>query len=67
MHKTLEAKKEKPGNVVKSDDEWRKTLTPEEYRVTRQHGTERAFSHPYSQEKSKGMYRCVLWCSPVQL
>ena len=54
MRKTLEAEMEKPGNVVKSDEEWRKTLTPEEYRVTRQHGTERAFSHPYSKEKSEG-------------
>jgi peptide-methionine (R)-S-oxide reductase len=59
MRKTLEAEMENTGNVVKSDDEWRKKLTPEEYRVTRQHATERAFSHPYSQEKSEGMYRCV--------
>lgn len=64
MRKTLEAEMEKPGNVVKSDEEWRKTLTPEEYRVTRQHGTERAFSHPYSKEKSEGMYRCVCCGTP---
>src|SRR5262245_54380092 len=56
---------EKSGTVVKSDDEWRKTLTPEEYRVTRQHGTERAFSHPYSQEKSAGTYRCVCCGAPL--
>jgi peptide-methionine (R)-S-oxide reductase len=65
MRKTLEAETEKSGNVVKSDDEWRKTLTPEEYRVTRQHGTEPAFSHPYSQEKSEGMYRCVCCGAPL--
>ena len=59
MRKTVEAEMEKSGNVVKSEEEWRKALTPEEYRVTRQHGTERAFSHPYYQEKSEGMYRCV--------
>ena len=64
MRKALEAEMEKSGNAVKSDDEWRKTLTPEEYRVTRQHGTERAFSHPYSQEKSEGMYRCVCCGAP---
>ena len=46
MRKTLEAEMEKSGNDVKSDEEWRKTLTPEEFRVTREHGTERAFSHP---------------------
>src|SRR5215510_3195555 len=62
MRKTL---MEKSGTVVKSDDEWRKTLTPEEYRVTRQHGTERAFSHPYSQEKSAGTYRCVCCGAPL--
>ena len=61
---SLEAMK-KSGTVVKSDDEWRKTLTPEEYRVTRQHGTERAFSHPYSQEKSAGTYRCVCCGAPL--
>ena len=49
MRKALQAEMEKSGNAVKSDDEWRKTLTPEAFRVTRQHGTERAFSHPYSE------------------
>ena len=65
MRKALEAEMQKTGNVVKSDDEWRKTLTPEEYRVTRKHGTERAFSHPYSKEKSEGMYRCVCCGAPL--
>jgi peptide methionine sulfoxide reductase MsrB len=51
MRKTLEAEMEKSGNDVKSDEEWRKTLTPEEFRVTREHGTERAFSHPQSTEQ----------------
>lgn len=32
--------------VTKSDDEWRAQLTPEQYRITRLHGTERAFSSP---------------------
>ncbi|NJM30339.1 MAG: peptide-methionine (R)-S-oxide reductase MsrB [Rhizobiales bacterium] len=42
-----------------SDAEWRKKLTPEQYRVLREHGTERAFTHPYNAEKSAGMYRCA--------
>ena len=68
MRKTLEAEMEKPGNVVKSDEEWRKTLTPEEYRVTRQHGTERAFSHPYSQGEERGHVSLrLLRRPPVQL
>ena len=44
MGKNLDTDTVKTGNAVKSDEEWRKTLTPEEFRVTRQHGTERAFS-----------------------
>ena len=55
MGKNLDTDTVKTGNAVKSDEEWRKTLTPEEFRVTRQHGTERAFSHPYAQEKRDGI------------
>ena len=65
MGKNLDTDTVKTGNVVKSDEEWRKTLTPEEFRVTRQHGTERAFSHPYAQEKRDGMYRCVCCGTPL--
>ena len=64
MRKTLQAEMEKPGTAPKSDEEWRKTLTPEEFQVTRQHGTERAFSHPYFQEKRQGMYHCVCCGAP---
>src|SRR3712207_3840868 len=45
--------------VVKSDAEWRAQLTPESYRVTRKHGTERAFSGRYWDTKATGIYRCV--------
>ncbi len=45
--------------VVKSDAEWRAQLTPESYRVTRKHGTERAFSGRYWDSKATGVYRCV--------
>ena len=65
MGKNLDTETVKSGNAVKSDEEWRKTLTPEEFRVTRQHGTERAFSHPYAQEKRDGMYRCVCCGAPL--
>jgi peptide-methionine (R)-S-oxide reductase len=40
--------------VAKSDADWKSELTPQQYDVTRRHGTERAFSHPYNAEKSAG-------------
>jgi peptide-methionine (R)-S-oxide reductase len=45
--------------ISKSDAEWRTQLTPEQYRVTRQHGTERPFTGPGLNEKRKGVFACV--------
>ena len=53
-------KVEKVDPVIKSDAEWKKILTPEQYEVTRQKGTERAFSKQCAIPKSgKGVYQCV--------
>ena len=45
--------------VKKSDAEWKKLLTPEQYNVTREAGTERAFTGKYWNNHAKGIYRCV--------
>ncbi len=45
--------------VIKSDAEWRKQLTAEEYDVTRRAGTERAFTGKYWNNHEKGIYRCI--------
>jgi len=47
------------GRVTKTDEEWRAMLTPEQYRVTRQKGTERAFAGEYHDFKGTGVYRCA--------
>jgi peptide-methionine (R)-S-oxide reductase len=53
------------GHLSMSKEEWRQKLSPEQFRVTREHGTERAFSHPYHTEKREGMYRCVGCGAPL--
>jgi peptide-methionine (R)-S-oxide reductase len=51
--------------VIKSDAEWRQELTPDQYRVTRQHGTERAFTGEYWDTKADGVYTCVCCGQPL--
>jgi peptide-methionine (R)-S-oxide reductase len=51
--------------VVKTDQEWKEQLTPEQHRVIRMKGTERAFTGDYYSTKDKGMYRCAACGSPL--
>ena len=44
--------------VQKTDEEWRKTLTPEQFQVLREHGTERAGTSPLNVEKREGIFTC---------
>jgi peptide-methionine (R)-S-oxide reductase len=46
-------------NVVKTDEEWQRSLSPEQFQVLRQHGTERAGTSPLNSEKREGAFRCA--------
>ncbi len=49
----------KDAKTTFTDSQWKEKLTEEQYRITRKHGTERAFSHEYNNEKRDGNYNCV--------
>ncbi|MBI3437002.1 MAG: peptide-methionine (R)-S-oxide reductase MsrB [Proteobacteria bacterium] len=51
--------------VTKSDAEWRESLTPEQFHVLRQHGTERPFTGPHWDEKRAGMFSCAACDAPL--
>ena len=51
--------------VTKTDEEWRQILTPEQYRVLRQEGTERPFANKYNANKDRGVYHCAGCDLPV--
>jgi peptide-methionine (R)-S-oxide reductase len=65
MSKTALA--DRADKVVKSDAEWRAELTPEQYRVLREHGTERAGTSPLNREKRAGVFTCAGCGEPVFL
>ena len=50
---------EKPQKVIKTDSQWKKLLTPQQYKVTRKKGTEPAFTGKYYDLKEKGLYQCI--------
>lgn len=48
-----------PGKITKTDDEWRAELDPEQFRILRQKGTERAFTGTHWRTKTPGVYLCA--------
>jgi peptide-methionine (R)-S-oxide reductase len=55
----------KAPSVGRTDAEWRAQLSPEQYRVTRRHGTEQPFSGPHLDEKRNGVFHCVCCGAPL--
>lgn len=51
--------------IRKADEEWSRALTPEQYRITRKHGTEPAFTGEYNASKTPGTYKCVCCGEPL--
>ena len=51
--------------ITKSDKEWKEQLSPEEFKVTRKKGTERAFTGKYHDCKDRGTYHCICCGSPL--
>jgi peptide-methionine (R)-S-oxide reductase len=51
--------------VERTDSEWKQLLTPEQYRITRQHGTERPFTGEYCESFEPGIYACVCCATPL--
>lgn len=56
---TAQGKTERSDKIVKSDDEWRAALTPEQFHVARKHGTERPWSGEHNERKDTGVYTCI--------
>jgi peptide-methionine (R)-S-oxide reductase len=56
---------EKTQKIIKTDEEWRKELTPEQYEVTRQRATERPFTGKLLHNKAEGTYECVACGMPL--
>jgi peptide-methionine (R)-S-oxide reductase len=56
---------DKTNKVIKSEEEWKQQLTPEQYYVARQKGTERAFTGEYYNTKDEGVYHCVCCGTPL--
>jgi peptide-methionine (R)-S-oxide reductase len=57
--------KQSKEKIQKSEQEWQQTLTPEQYRITRQKGTERAFTGEYNDFKQQGVFQCVCCGEPL--
>jgi peptide-methionine (R)-S-oxide reductase len=53
------------GEIPKTDAEWQKRLTPQQYEIARKKGTERAFTGKYTDTQTPGVYRCICCGEPL--
>lgn len=51
--------------IIKTEEEWKKELTPERYKIMREKGTEAPFTGKYADTKEKGMYKCAACGNPL--
>ena len=61
----LAAEQTETFEITKTDAEWKRTLTPDQYHVLRKHGTERAWSSPLNKEHRKGTFLCAACALPL--
>jgi peptide-methionine (R)-S-oxide reductase len=61
----MSSQSRKSEDAIPSDDVWRDKLTPEQFRVLREHGTERAGASPLNYEKRDGLFRCAACDTPL--
>jgi peptide methionine sulfoxide reductase msrA/msrB len=54
-----------PRRVEKSEDEWRRLLTPEQFQIARRKGTERSFTGEFCERHEPGLYACVCCATPL--
>jgi peptide-methionine (R)-S-oxide reductase len=60
-----DAREDKQFPVSRTEEEWRGSLSPEQYRVLREHGTERAGTSPLNYEKRTGTFSCAACGAPL--
>jgi peptide-methionine (R)-S-oxide reductase len=65
LHLAQKGNKTPDKRVEKSNDEWKKLLTPEQYQITRLKGTERAFTGEYCEAHDPGLYACRCCGTPL--
>ena len=65
FHAAQEDTTQKPKKVIKTEEEWKKILTPQQFKILRKKGTERPFLNEYNKNKEEGTYYCAACGTPL--